>query len=44
MDCTIHDLTKEQGVRELTDVQPLAEAVTDCVTLDGQLSSSWIMG
>ena len=40
MDRTIHDLTKEQGVRELTDVQPLAEAVTDCVTLDGQLSSS----
>lgn len=44
MDCTIHDLTKEQEVRELPDNQPLAEAVTDCVTLDGQLSSSWIMG
>ena len=27
MDWTIHDLTKEQGVRELTDIQPLAEAV-----------------
>ena len=44
MDCTTHDLTKEQGVRELAEIQPLAEAVTDCVTLDGQLSSSWITG
>ena len=44
MDCTTHDLTKEQGAREITEIQPLAEAVTDCVTLDGQLSSSRIMG